>query len=223
MKKMYFLAFILLLGINVSAQNSPFQFGVKAGMNMSNASIENKEADPKFKIGYQIGLTVDYSLTQNWLIQSGLSFTTKGSKIDDFFAGKMLGGDGKGSTLSFNQQYFQLPVYGAYKVNVSDDFNVVIGAGPYIAYGIGGKEKYKLNNGTFGDGSNEKKYDTFGNGEDGGEELNRFDFGLGLNVSAEYGKIVVGLGYEHGITNIAESDYEKYRNRNASLTLGYKF
>jgi len=223
MKKVFLFAFILLIGINVSAQDSPFRFGVKAGMNMSNATIENKDADPKFKIGYQIGLTVDYNFTQNWLIQSGLSFTTKGSKIDDFYAGEMVGGDGRGTTHTFNQQYLQLPVYAAYRVNVSDNFNIVIGAGPYMAYGIGGKAKYKLNDGTFGDGTNERKFSMFGSGKDNLEQLKKFDFGLGLNVSAEFGKIVVGVGYEHGLLNVAAYDGMKYRNRNAALTLGYKF
>lgn len=223
MKKIYLLTFILFLGINASAQNSPFQFGVKAGINMSNAGIDNKDADPKLKIGYQIGMTVDYTFTQSWLIQSGLSFTAKGSKIDDFYAGRMDGSDGRGTTHSFNQLYIQLPVYAAYKVDVSDNLGIVIGAGPYIAYGIGGKTKEKLHKAIFGDGSTERKFDTFGNANDDIEQLNRFDFGLGLNVSAEYGKIVVGLGYEHGITNIAAYDGMKYRNRNAALTLGYKF
>lgn len=223
MKKVFLLTFILLLGINVLAQDSPFRFGVKAGVNMSNATIENKDADPKFKVGYQIGVTVDYTFTRDWLIQSGLSFTTKGSKVDDFYAGQMIGGDGRGTTHTFNQLYIQLPVYAAYRVNVTDNLGIVIGAGPYMAYGIGGKSKEKLHKAVFGDSSTERKFDTFGNGDDDIEQLNRVDFGLGLNVSAEFGKIVVGLGYEHGLLNVAAYDGLKYRNRSAALTLGYKF
>jgi len=223
--KTYLLTLVLLLGLSVSAQDSRFKFGVKAGVNISNATIDNKDADPKLKVGYQIGATVDYTLTPNWLIQSGLSFTTKGSKIDDFLAGKVLGGDGRGETYTFNQLYLQLPVYAAYRIEVSDDLGIVIGAGPYLAYGIGGKTKRKLHNGQFGDGSTEQKFDTFGNAEDNFEQLKEFDFGLGLNVSAEFGKIVVGLGYEYGILNISayKHDDMKYHNHNAALTLGYKF
>ncbi|PXV62487.1 outer membrane protein with beta-barrel domain [Dysgonomonas alginatilytica] len=224
MKKAFLLIFILLFGIyNASAQDSPFRFGVEAGVNMSNATIDNKDADPNFKTGYQVGLTVDYTFMQNWLIQSGLSFTTKGSKIDDFSAGRTIGGNGRGETHTFNQLYIQLPIYAAYRIDVSDNLGVVIGAGPYAAYGVGGKTKRKLHNGVFGDGSTEVKFDTFGNGDDAFEQLKKFDFGLGLNISAEFSKIVVGLGYEHGLLNIAAYDNLKYHNRNVALTLGYKF
>ncbi|NDV97176.1 PorT family protein [Dysgonomonas sp. 521] len=220
---MLLLILIFLNGLSISAQDSPFRLGVKAGVNISNAIIDNKDADPKLKVGYQVGVTVDYSLTRDWLIQSGLSFTTKGAKIDDFLAGKVDGGDGRGETYTFNQLYIQLPVYAAYRINVSDNLGIVIGAGPYMAYGVGGKSKRKLHDAIFSDGSTELKFDTFGNGDDASEQLNRFDFGLGLNVSAEFGKIVVGLGYEHGLLNIAAIDGFKYRNQNAGLTLGYRF
>lgn len=224
MKKAFLLTFILLLGINTKAQDSPLRFGIKAGINLSNATIDNKKADSKLKVGYQIGATVDYSFTREWLIQSGLSFTTKGSKIDDFYAGRMEGGDGRGTTHTFNQLYLQLPIYAAYRINVSDNFNLVIGAGPYMAYGLGGKSKEKLHKAVFGDGSTKREFDTFGDGDNGdSEQLKRFDFGLGLNVSGEFGKIVVGLGYEHGLLNVAAYDGLKYRNRSAALTLGYKF
>lgn len=221
--RMLLLILILLYGINISAQNSPFRLGVKAGVNISNAIIDNKDADPNLKAGYQIGVTIDYTFTPDWLLQSGLTFTTKGSKIDDFLAGKVTGGNGRGETYTFNQLYIQLPVYAAYRINVSDNLGIVIGAGPYMAYGVGGKSKRKLHTGMFGDGSTEHKFDTFGNGDDTSEQLNKFDFGLGLNISAEFGKIVIGLGYEHGLLNIAANNYYKYRNQNAALTLGYKF
>ncbi len=220
--RLFFFTLVLLSGLNVLAQTTPFTFGIKAGVNMSNATIDNKDADPKLKIGYQVGATVDYTLTQEWLIQSGLSFTAKGSKIDDFDAGRTIGGDGRGTTHTFNELYIQMPLYAAYKVNVSENFGIVIGAGPYMAYGIGGKTKKKLHKAVFGDGSTEREFDTFGNAKDAIEQLKRFDLGLGLNVSAEFGKIVVGLGYEHGLLNVAAYDGMKYRNRNATLTLGYK-
>jgi len=224
MKKVFLLTFILLVAISTQAQDSPFRFGIKAGMNISNASIDNKDADPKLKVGYQIGVTADYSFTRDWLIQTGLSFTVKGSKIDDFYAGKMIGGDGRGTTHTFNQLYLTLPIYAGYRIHVTDNFGVVIGAGPYLGYGIGGKTKEKLHEAIFGDGSTERKFDTFGDADDIDiEQLKRFDFGLGLNVSAEFGKIVVGLGYEHGLLNIAAYDDMKYRNRSAALALGYKF
>lgn len=224
--KTYILIFALLFGISVSAQDSRFRFGVKTGINMSNATIDNKEADPKIKIGHQVGLTVDYALSQSWLIQTGLTFTTKGCKIDDFMANRVIGGDGRNETHTFDQMYLQLPLYAAYRIDVTYNFGFVIGAGPYLAYGIGGKTKYKLHEGQFGDGSTEIKFDSFGEAKDHFEQLKKLDFGVGFNVDSEFGKIVIGIGYEYGILNISAYEYYKkmkYHNHNATLTLGYKF
>ncbi|MFV0537656.1 MAG: porin family protein [Dysgonomonas sp.] len=224
--KMYILISVLFLGVNVSAQDSRFRFGVKTGVNMSNATIDNKDADPKFKVGHQVGLTVDYALSQTWIIQSGLSFTTKGSKIDDFMANRVIGGDGRNETHTFDQMYLQFPLYAAYRMDITYNFGFVIGAGPYLAYGIGGKTKYKLHEGQFGNGSTELKFDTFGEAKDHFEQLKKLDFGVGFNIDSEFGKTVIGIGYEYGILDISAYEYDnnmKYQNHNVTLTLGYKF
>ncbi|WP_108822528.1 porin family protein [Dysgonomonas sp. Marseille-P4361] len=217
--------FILTFGLaaSLSAQDSPFRLGVKAGVNISNATIDNKNADPNLKFGYKIGVTLDYNFTHDWLIHSGLSFIPKGSKIDDFLTGKVIGGDGRGETYTFNQLYLQLPVYAGHRITVSDNLGIVISVGPYLEYGVGGTTKRKLHDGMFGDGTTEYKFDTFGDGKEDFEQLKKNDLGLGLNVSAEFRKIIVGLEYQHGLLNIAADDDYKYRNRSAGLTLGYKF
>jgi len=202
------IALMLIIGVNVSAQENALSFGVKAGVNMSNASFGG-DADNKAKFGFQAGAFVEYGLPINFFLQSGLYFTTKGVKVDD------VGFDVIGTTdTSWNLSYIQLPIYGGYRINVADNTNIVFNFGPYLAYGVSGKikidgvsEKYNLY----------KKYD----GDDA--MLKRFDFGLGAGVGAEFGKILVNLGYELGLANLANDDDGKFRNRNASLTVGYRF
>lgn len=198
--KTVLIAALLVLGANASAQIS---FGVKAGVNLSNYSGDVKEN--KAKVGFNAGLTADYTLAPSMYLMSGLEITAKGCKFD-------FGTDGKSTT---NAIYLQLPVHFGYKVSVSEGTNIVLHAGPYVAYGIAGKS-----------GEGEDKVDTFGkNGL-----CKRFDFGAGLGVGVEFGKIGVGLGYDLGMLNVINGNLSndndskaKVRNMNAYLSVGYKF
>lgn len=190
---------LLLVGITVNAQDKPVIFGVKAGVNMSNLNGDIKHNDVRF--GYNIGVTLDYKFTPELYLLTGLDLTTKGLRInvDDVKA-------------SSNLIYLQLPVHVGYKLSISEITKLVFYAGPYVAYGIGGKHKEDAE-------FIEVKTDSFRK-----YGYKRFDFGLGLGVGAEFGKIVTSLGYDFGLTNINGSGSDgKIRNSNAYLTLGYKF
>lgn len=215
--KLAVLALCAFVSANVAAQDSKLTFGVNAGMNVSNSSWSVGDLDKKAVIGFQVGGTVDYALTEEFYLQSGLSFTTKGAKVKG--SGTIDGYYFEGS-LKVNQSYLQVPIMGAYKLEVAPDTKIVFSAGPYLAVGVGGKSKLKGRLTIGGDAGYDadEKVDTFG--DDG--MLNRFDFGLGAGVAAEFGQIVVGLRYELGLTDIGKDDLS-YRNRSASLTLGYKF
>lgn len=223
--KLIFLTLALFLCINASSQNSPFRFGVNAGMNLSNAMIGTVETNgSSFRTGYQIGLTVDYAISGKFNILSGLSFIVKGSQIEDLDYMSYTGGT-PDFTNKFEQQYIQLPLFGAYKINLSDDLNLMFGIGPYFAYGVGGKSKRILNRGVYGDGSTEREFDTFGDNEEYTyfDQLKRFDFGLGALVNLEYKKINLNIGYDQGLTNSAQSEYYEYRNYSLIFSLGYKY
>ncbi|WP_291530562.1 porin family protein [Bacteroides sp. UBA939] len=231
--KVFFTAAVLFFSLNLLAQDSSFRFGVKAGLNLSTA-IVNEATNTRFKTGYHIGGTVDYLLPKNFLIQSGLYLSAKGSKIDNLYGSNYMGGK-PDFTHTFNQFYLELPIRGAYRLNVSNDFNIVLGVGPYLGYGIGGKTKQKLNSGTWSEGNTEIEWDTFGNGvfDEGrdylrGETLKRFDLGIGFGVDLEYRKYVLGIGYQCSVMDIASDDYYypdlRYKNSvNIQISVGYKF
>lgn len=209
------IALMSVLALNVSAQGLP-KLGIEAGVNLSNSSWDADPLDKKAKVGFQVGITADYAFTEEWHLQSGLSFTTKGAKIEGRIVEDDSMFDGK---ITVNQSYLQLPVYAAYKLEVVPGTKIVFNAGPYVAYGLGGKTKVNgdvaiLDQIATGEG----KVDTYGT--DG--FLNRFDFGLGAGVGAEFGNIVATIRYELGLTNVGKDGLD-YKNRNAALTLGYRF
>lgn len=203
MLKATVLAVSLLIGISASAQDSPIQFGVKAGLNLSNFGGKAGD-DLDAKIGFNVGVTVDYALTEDVYLLSGLELTTKGAKLSE-----------SGAKLTFNPMYLQLPIHAGYKLAIAEGTKLVFHAGPYLAYGIGGKAKLT------GAGDEDYKIDFFGSEEEGGAKS--FDFGVGLGVGAEFGQINAGLGYDFGLANISRSDDAKLKTQNAYLTVGYKF
>lgn len=208
MRKMKFLLLAAML-IAVTAINAQqLNLGVKGGVNLSNLSgdVDDSEA----KVGFHIGLAADYDFAYNSAIQTGLFFTTKGAKYTGSY-------EGASAEVSINPMYLQFPVHYAYKLDVSPGTRVVFHAGPYAAYGIGGKIKYKASGAGLsidGDGGNVFGKDNL---------LKAFDAGLGLGVGAEFGQILLDLGWDMGLVNIANSDNASVKNQNAYLSVGYRF
>lgn len=203
--KSFLFVVVLLIGITANAQDKPITFGVKAGVNLSNFSGDVE--DTSSKIGFNIGITTDYSLTTDLYILTGLELTMKGSKADGIIEGIKV-------TEKTNPMFLQLPVHLGYKFVVAEDTKIVLHTGPYIAYGIGGKIKYEAKEGGV---TSNTEVDFFGD-----DLFKRFDFGLGLGAGAEFGKIGVGLGWDFGLANLARED-AKIRTMNGYLIIGYKF
>ncbi len=189
----------------VSAQVS---LGVKGGVNMSNFYGEELDNE-NVKIGFNVGLIADIDFSYNSAIQTGLFFTTKGAKYDSSF------GEATGE-ISSNPMYLQLPIHYAYKLDVTPGSRIVFHAGPYAAYGVGGKWKAS---GSLGNWDGAIDGDLFGDNA----PLKRFDTGLGLGVGAEFGPILVDLGWDMGLVNISNADNGNIKNQNAYLSVGYKF
>lgn len=207
MKKMRLLLVIAMIAM-VTAASAQMHLGVKGGVNMSNFYGDELD-DNNVKIGFHVGLAADFDFAYNSAIQTGLYFTTKGAKYSTTISSVT-------ADLTVNPMYLQLPVHYAYKIDVSPGTRVVLHAGPYTAYGVGGKSKIK---GSVGGMSGEEESDVFG--DDG--FLKRFDAGLGLGVGAEFGPLLLDLGWDMGLVNIVDSNDGDLKNQNAYLSIGYRF
>lgn len=166
---------------------SQVAWNAKVGMNISNYTGDN---DLNAKVGFKIGGGFEYGFTDIWSLQPSLFLSTKGAKYDE---------------VTINAMYLELPIMAAARINVADNTNIVISAGPYLACGVGGNIS-----------AGHESYDTFGD-----EGLNRFDAGLGIGVAAEFGKIIVGLDGQFGLAEVDKMGNPK--NINFSISLGYKF
>ena len=182
----------ILLGCFALVGFSQARFDVKVGMSMTNVTA-NDETD--MKVGYALGVGMDYAFNENWAFQPGIMFTGKGYKVGDVKA---------------KAHYLDIPLLAAYKMPVADDVKFVINAGPYLAFGIGGKNKWD-------DEGISISTDYFG--DDGAK---RFDLGLQYGVGAEFSDcILLNLTGQYGF--ISPFEHSDSKNLAFFITLGYRF
>lgn len=120
----------LLLGLLAVTGYSQARFDIHGGMSMAN--ITNSEAD--MKVGYTVGLGMDYAINDMWSFQSGLNFTSKGCKESE-----------EGVDVKMNPVYLDIPLLAAVKMNITEGNRFVINFGPYVGFGLGGKMTVETN------------------------------------------------------------------------------
>ncbi len=221
---------------NLYGQQKQFLFSLKAGANFSNAVVETEYSmtgKPGQKLGYQVGVTAEYSPKGLLYFGTGLSFTNKGAKFSG--AESWIGGSNPPVTnweKTTNQAYLQIPLTIGYYFPVSNETKISVNAGPYLAYGVGGKETVKTHTTPSEAKADEKfTYNTFDkNNNETYSPFNiaRMDYGAALGVGLRHKKFIIGFDYEMGLMNIFEMDQShisslsgKYKNRNMALTVGY--
>ena len=157
----------------------------------------------------EVGLSQDANGSGAYMDFAAL-LTLKGAKVNG----------GSLASITFNPYYLEVPVRVGYKYAVNDDFSLFGSVGPYIAVGLFGKAKAKVDGDYFDFdeiGGNSASEDIFG--DDG---LKRFDFGLGLKAGVEFSKkYQVAISYDFGLVEVIKEVGMK--NRNLMISLGYMF
>lgn len=115
------------------------QLGVKVGFNAYNVITRDKYDnedynDPKLNPGFHAGLTYDFPISRNFFIHSAALFSTKGYRM-------------KRLTETASTESYITPYYAEVPINLLfapklGKGRILLGAGPYVAYGFGGKGKY---------------------------------------------------------------------------------
>ncbi|OJU56593.1 MAG: hypothetical protein BGN96_14370 [Bacteroidales bacterium 45-6] len=213
---------ILLLSVSsINAQNTA-EFGIKGGVTLSNFGGDKiKDLDSKnANLGFIGGITLDLPIASNFYLFTGVEYVIKGAKYESKSGSAS-------ASLKLTPTYLQMPLHLGVKLPITDNTKVVLGVGPYFAYGIGGKVKGEGTAGgiTYGD-----KTDFFGDNS----FAKRFDVGAGINAGLEFGKLSFSLGYDLGFLNILNKNSDNLnnqfndsspslRNQSAYLTVGVRF
>ena len=214
------LACICVLSIRVNAQtttttttttvgtNGGTTFGIKAGVNFYNINgkEEGTTLSNKLKPGFTVGVNAEIPIAPGFYFQPGLSFITKGTKVTQ-----------SGYDAKYTLNYLELPLNLIYKAGLTQG-NVLLGFGPYLGYGIGGKIKTQ---GT----STDIKFKSTPGTDVNTVYYKPFDAGLNLLAGYEFtNRLSVQLDAQLGVVNInAYNNNAKYHNTGFGASLEYRF
>lgn len=212
--KLLFLSFLLFVGFHGMAQVS---LGVQGGAVLSNVSGDQSSFDisssPKSKLSWQAGLMADLPLGESgFRFIPELKFVNKGFKAEENILG--IGN----VTGAINLSYIELPVNFGYALDLGGA-QLVLGAGPYAAFGIGGKAKYEVT--VSGNSQSTEEDVKFGSNPD---ELKPFDFGANLMAGLLFGNgLMVKANYSLGLANASNVPNSTFKNNYLGLGLVYFF
>lgn len=214
-RKLLFLSLFAIVAMVTSAQNQ-IDWSVKAGIGMANIIGENMKS-PKVKLAYKLGLGLECPFDKVWSLQTGISFVSRGTNHT------IVEADGVSAQAKVNASYLELPLMVAARFAIDRNTHILVSAGPYGAWGIGGKTKalgyWSSSSSTPDwDADNVIEIDTFGKD---GLDLHRFDYGVGIGVAVEYQHYMIGVDGQLGLCKLQKDLIGK--NLTGFVTVGYKF
>lgn len=193
-------------------------FGIRAGINFQNLNgkdFNGNTLSNDLVLRYHVGANVEIPLAPDFYFQPGLLFITKGAKSSTTILGTTV-------TSTVNISYLELPLNLLYKPLLGTG-HLLLGFGPYLAYGIGGKV-------TLNDQSESIKFANTANATDFGTTYKPFDAGGNLLAGYEFSnRISFQLNAQLGMIKI-NPDYSgipdsklAVKNTGFGLSLGYRF
>ena len=180
--------------------------GVQGSLQFSNfnASANGISISGNNVVGFQAGLMLDAPLSGNLSLRPQLLFSTKGSELSS-----------GGATSKTTLNYLEVPIQLYYGLEAGNG-KVVLGAGPYLAYGLGG-----TSTSTSGSQSQTESVKFGGN-----DNPQAFDYGLRLSAGYELNTGLTLSGYfSPGLANYAPSNAGNVSIKNTAfdISVGYFF
>lgn len=181
MKNYLKLSFAICFIFMMSYGYSQVKFGPKAGLNLSTMTLKYSgvSLDPKTKAGFNAGVVSEIPLAGNLFLQPGIMYSAKGSKYSI-----------AGTDMSISPSFLEIPVNGLYKFDLGSA-KLLMFAGPYFAFGIGGSYETPTESGDI----------SYGSGED--HDMKSFDLGLNFGAGAEINNFQLTFQYGLGLTNLS--------------------
>ncbi|HWV72282.1 MAG TPA: porin family protein [Pseudosphingobacterium sp.] len=204
MKKVLLSITALLFATGVFAQQE-MGFGLKAGVNFPKYSLSDGDFNTGSTTNFHITAFLDAPIaTDRFYVQPGISLQGKGAKLSQSSVG----------TVKQNTMWIEVPVNFVAKFPAADAGKFFLGAGPYVAFGISGKNKYES-----GWGSAEEDFDF---GKDG--SLKGTDFGLNFIGGFEFNNgLMIHGGYGLGLSNLApDGNSGDIKQRLWTVGLGFR-
>jgi hypothetical protein len=121
------------------------------------------------------------------------------------------GGEGRyeGSKFTYGLNYIEVPLLLKYRIDAARGFSIQPFAGGYLSGGVGGNIK---------DFGHRQAFSSFG--RDG---FKRFDGGLRLGLGMQFDLLYAEVGYDIGLSNISQDNFDSTRTGSLFATVGVNF
>jgi hypothetical protein len=216
--------------ITAKAQEKKSSAILRGGVNLANVSVTDNGGidDAKMLTSFQVGIIGDLNITSFLALQPGVIFSGKGTKTQ-----RGSESDANFYRATSNPYYVEVPVNLVFKTPTGNS-NFFVGAGPYIAMGIAGKNKVdgKIGGVSYSSERNIKWSNddpTTLNQEEGSGFgiMKRFDYGLNGTIGVEASKLVISANYGLGLAKLqsgsgGSGEDNNNKHRVLSFTLGFK-
>jgi len=220
---------ILFCSLATQAQNATVHsggttFGIRAGVNFQNINGKD-ENDNKLSndliTGFNIGVNAEIPVAAEFYFQPGLLFSTKGAKSNEVVLGQTIE-----STIRIS--YVELPLNFLFKPALGTG-HMLLGFGPYVALGVGGKAKFEGAGSSISRDVKFKKNVVSSDPEDvvyfkpldaGANLVAGYEFSnkLSFQLNAQLGMVKINPSYED-----ANNDKTSAKNTGFGLSVGYRF
>ena len=188
-------------------ERSNVSFGILGGVNFQNLNGELSSGDKlenDMLLGYHFGVNVQIPIAPEFYFQPGLTYAIKGAK--DTYS--VLGSE---FTNEIKINYIEMPLNLVYKAALGSGF-FMLGFGPYLAYGISGKQVFEGESMKFERGTDYKEIDAGANIFAGFETAS----GLFLQLDTQFGMLNI-------LPEDSSDDQATAKNTGFGLSLGYRF
>ncbi len=220
---------VMVIGLSSVVSAQGISFGIRAGFDMQNINGKDMSGDKltnKLIPGFNAGINVEIPIAPEFYLQPGLLFSTKGAQTSEF-NGSLIEGTSK-----LHLSYVELPINFLFKPALGNG-NMILGFGPYVAYGVMGKNKIE---GKVLGVDVSKDYDVkFQGTVDSSDPIDQayvrpFDAGANLIIGYETAmglslQLNAQLGLLEMIPDYAGIDMKKATQKNTGfgISLGYRF
>ncbi len=126
MKKILFLTVVFSLFLVYQTQ-AQLRFGIKAGVNIADVSLNDKTFSTDNMTGFQIGPTLEWLMIKNFGLETGVLYSQRGIKIQD-------------ASIDKNVGYLDIPVNLKLVLGLSEKIKPYAFAGPYISFNLSGED-----------------------------------------------------------------------------------
>ncbi len=227
--KIKYLTLSAILILSSVAMQAQIGFGLLGGVNFQNINGKNNNGDKLengLLTGFHAGVNVNIPVAPDFYFQPGLLFSVKGAKNEFFNPDLKASGD---YTTTTRLSYVEMPLNLLFRPQLGNG-HLLLGFGPYLAYGISGKETTQLNSVSIErpvkfKNSVEEWTDLVENAyyrpfDAGANILFGYEFAMGafIQLNAQLGLLKINPEYSW-----ISDDQTAYKNTGYGLSLGYRF